>query len=148
MQKLKHTNPRVKEKHYDLSDIEFEKDFITCSIVPSHFSHEAHLRLAWIHIEKYGIKQAQKNIQIQLGKYVEFAGAKDKFNMTLTVAATKTINCFKQRSKSNNFQDFIIEFPKLKNNFKDLMASHYSFDIYNSEKAKKEFLEPDLLPFD
>ena len=42
----------------------------------------------------------------------------------------------------------MIEFPRLKNNFRELISSHYGFDIYNSEKAKMKYLEPDLLPFD
>ncbi len=136
------------EKHFDLSDSEFEKEFISCGLNPSDFTHEAHLRLAWINIKKYGIEQAEINIQNGLKKYVEFVGEKNKYNMTLTLAATKAVYHFMLKSKSENFKDFIIEFPRLKNNFKDLMAHHYGFDIYNSNKAKTEFLEPDLIPFD
>lgn len=44
-----------------------------------------------------------------------------------------------QKSNSDNFKEFIIEFPQLNNNFKELMNCHYGFDIYNSEKAKTEF---------
>jgi len=52
------------------------------------------------------------------------------------------------KSKLDNFRDFIEEFPRLKYNFKDLLAQHYGIDIFNSEIAKCSFLEPDLLPFD
>ena len=52
------------------------------------------------------------------------------------------------KSDSDNFKDFITEFPRLNYNFKELMNFHYGFDIYNSEKAKREFLKPDLVPFD
>ena len=136
------------EKHFELSDSEFEKQFISCELNPADFSHEAHLRLAWINIDKYGIQQAEKNIQNQLQKFVEFVGAKDKYNMTLTLAAIKAVYHFTLKSKSDNFMDFITEFPRLKYNFKELMDFHYGFDIYNSEKAKTEFLKPDLIPFD
>ncbi|SNZ00353.1 hypothetical protein [Flagellimonas pacifica] len=136
------------EKHFELSDFEFEKQFIDCKLSPSNFSHEAHLRLAWININKYGIAKAEKNIQNQLQKYVESVGAKDKYNTTLTLAAIKAVYHFMLKSNSNNFKDFMNEFPQLKNNFKRLMDCHYGFDIYNSDKAKTEFLEPDLLPFD
>ena len=136
------------EKHFELSDSEFEKQFISCELKPADFSHEAHLRLAWINIDKYGIQQAEKNIQNQLQKFVEFVGAKDKYNMTLTLAAIKAVYHFTLKSKSDNFMDFITEFPRLKYNFKELMDFHYGFDIYNSEKAKTEFLKPDLIPFD
>jgi len=136
------------EKHFELSDSDFEKKLISCELNPSDFTHEAHLRLAWININKYGIQQAEKNIQSRLQNYVAFVGTKDKYNMTLTLAAIKAVYHFMLKSKSNNFKDFIMEFPRLKINFKDLMACHYGFDIYNSDKAKTAFLEPDLVPFD
>ena len=136
------------ETHFELSDSDFENRLINCELNPSDFTHEAHLRLAWINIKKYGIKQAEKNIQIELKNFVEFVGAKDKYNVTLTLAAIKAVYHFMLKSKSDNFKNFITEFPRLKNNFKDLMSCHYGFDIYNSDKAKTEFLEPDLVPFD
>ncbi len=134
--------------HFDLSDLEFEQEFENCRLDPRLFDHEAHLRLAWIHITKYGIEKAIQYIQIQLKAYVKHLGAEDKYNTTVTVAAIKAVYHFVLRSKSDNFQDFIAEFPRLKNNFKGLMDSHYGIDIFNSEEAKKEYLDPDLLQFD
>lgn len=136
------------ENHFELTDIEFERQFANCALDPSIFNHEAHLRLAWIHIYTYGIEQAEKNIQVQLEKYVDYVGEKDKFNTTLTIVAIKVVHHFMLKSNADNFTDFIVEFPQLKNNFKQLIESHYSFDIFNSEKAKTRFLEPDLLAFD
>ena len=121
---------------------------INCTLSTSIFSHEAHLRLAWINIDKYGIENAEINIQNQLKKYVNFIGAEDKYNTTLTIAAIKAVYHFMLKSESDNFRDLIAEFPTLKYNFKELMAFHYGFDIYTSVDAKKEYLAPDLLPFD
>lgn len=136
------------EKHRELSDSEFEHQFITCALRPSDFTHEAHLRFAWINIRQYGIEQAEERVQHHLKNFVEYVGATDKYNTTLTIAAIKAVYHFMCKSDSKNFKEFIAEFPRLKNSFKELMASHYGFDIYNSEIAKKKFLEPDLLPFD
>ena len=136
------------KKHLELSDSEFERQFINCELNPEIFTHEAHLRLAWINIKKYGIEEAENNVQNQLQKFVGFVGAKDKYNTTLTLAAIKAVYHFMLRSDSGSFQEFIAEFPRLKYKFKELMSCHYGFDIYNSEKAKTSFLEPDLLPFD
>jgi hypothetical protein len=135
------------EEHFKLTDIEFEERLKNCELLPSVFTHEAHLRMAWIIIEKYGIEHAVENIPIQLQNYVAFLGAKDKYNTTLTIAAIKAVYHFILKSNSNKFEGFISEFPRLKYNFKELMACHYGFDIYNSYQAKIEFLEPDLLPF-
>jgi len=135
------------EKHAELSDAEFERQFAACELDPSIFSHEAHLRLAWIHIDAYGLEQAKQNIQKQLQDFVAHVGAVDKYHTTLTVAAVQGVNHFMKKSKSDNFKDFIQEFPQLKNNFKELIGSHYSFDIFTSAEAKAGFLAPDLLPF-
>ncbi|HKZ36842.1 MAG TPA: hypothetical protein VJ184_04265, partial [Chryseolinea sp.] len=55
---------------------------------------------------------------------------------------------FMIKSKSRNFQNFITENLRLKHDFKELLLQHYRIDIFTSEKAKKEYLLPDLLPFD
>ena len=135
------------KQHFELTDIEFEKQFISCKLPPALFNHEAHLRLAWININKYGLEQAQQNVQTQLENFVKFNGESDKYNKTLTMAAVMIVNHFIQHSVKENFLDFMLEFPKLKTGFKELIQSHYSFDIFNLEKAKKDYLMPDLLPF-
>lgn len=131
-----------------INDKEFERQFEDCTLNPEIFSHEAHLRLAWIHIKNYGIERAIDNICKQLIAYVDALGARDKYNKTLTVAAIRAVYHFMLKSKSDNFQDFIEEFPRLKFGFKDLLGFHYAVDIFKNEKAKHEYLEPDLLPFD
>ncbi len=135
------------ESHYELSDDQFEIQFQSARLPPALFSHEAHVRLAWIHINKYGSEVAVENITGQLMSYVKTIGATDKYNMTLTVAAVKAVHHFMQKSASNNFPDFIAEFPRLKTNFRELMAHHYKMDIYHSPVAKREYVEPDLLSF-
>ena len=134
--------------HSELSDHEFEQQFEQCTLVSSLFTHEAHLRLAWIHIEKYGAEQAVKNIPQHLIKYVESLDAKDKYHETITIAAVKAVHHFKLRSKTSSFPEFIAVNGELLTQFKALLSSHYSLDIFNSELAKEEFIQPDLAPLD
>ena len=136
------------EKHFTLTDTEFETQFQNCSLDPAIFTHEAHLRLAWIHITKYGAEIAIDNIRSQLQNFVDSLGAKNKYNETVTVAATKAVYHFILKSKTNNFKDFITENSRLKTNFKELLAFHYQTDIFNSPTAKEKYLVPELLPFD
>ncbi len=133
--------------HVELSDDLFEEQFQNCRFDTALFNHEAHLRLAWIHVTKYGEAKAIENITSQLYAYVVSLGAIDKYNKTLTVAAIKAVNHFIGRSDADNFDEFIQQFPRLKFNFKELMGSHYGIDIFNSAIAKQNYLEPDLLPF-
>lgn len=133
--------------HFELSDIEFEQQFQSCTLDPAVFTHEAHLRLAWIHIRNYGIEKAIENVCVHLLVFVEHAGARDKYNKTLTIAATRAVYHFMQRSDADSFAGFIHQFPGLKTNFRGIIAAHYREDIFNSERAKQEYVEPDLLPF-
>lgn len=136
------------ESHLSLSDQEFMHKFKTATLPSLLFNHEAHLRLAWLNIKRFGIKDGIGETCQQIKSYVKALEAENKFNKTLTVAATKAVYHFMLKSELDRFEDFIDTFKRLKFNFKDLMAAHYSYDIYNSEFAKKNYLAPDLLPFD
>ena len=101
-----------------------------------------------MHLNQYEIDAAIYNITSQLKNYTRSLGAEDKYNETITVAAVKAVYHFMLKSKTKSFSQFIKEFPRLKTNFKDLLAQHYGFDVFNSEEAKSSFITPDLLPFD
>ena len=135
------------KRHYSLSDQEFEERFENATLGEVRFDHEAHLRLAWIHLVKYGLTKAEENMNLQLEYYVSTLGAEDKYNRTITTAAVKAVDHFWRRTKGSGFEEMIEEFPRLKFNFKELMSAHYSFDIFNSSEAKKDYLLPDLAPF-
>ncbi|MFK7951494.1 MAG: hypothetical protein AB8B73_01510 [Ekhidna sp.] len=133
--------------HTHFSDQEFEQLFETYQLKPGMFSHEAHLRLAYLHIKKYGVAQAEINMCKQIEGFALSLGATDKFNKTVTIASVKVMNQFMKESTSDNFFDFIKEFPKLNTHFKDVLGTYYGFNVFADKRAKKEFLAPDLLPF-
>lgn len=135
------------QNHFDLTDLQFEQQFATCQLPPEIFNHEAHLRLAWIHIEKYGVATAISHITKQIKAYATFLGEAEIYHHTLTVAAVYLVNHFKLQSGIIDFRDFMAQNPRLQTHFKELIAQHYTTDIFNNAKAKAEFLPPDLLPF-
>ncbi len=135
------------EQHHILSDQQFEKQFQDLTLSPSLFSHEAHVRLAWIHVTRYGADRASENLCHQISRFDRKFGDGTKFNKTVTVASVRAVDHFVKRSASDNFQDFIEEFPKLKNNLKELLASHYSMDVFKDRQARHQYIEPDLAPF-
>ena len=133
--------------HYQLTDTAFESAFREGTLSPDLFNHEAHLRLAWIHVRAYGLEQAEKNICTQLRAFTERVGAAAKYNHTLTIAAVKTVHHFMQKSRSYRFRDFMEEFPRLRTHFRDLIFAHYNFDIFQMEQARQQWMEPDLLSY-
>ncbi|MBO6524716.1 MAG: hypothetical protein JJ971_12875 [Balneolaceae bacterium] len=135
------------EKHYSYTDSEFEQHFHECTLPSEMFTHEAHLRLAWIEISKYGVDTAIENISAHIKKYAESLDAADKFHATVTVAAVEAVHHFMKKTESETFQGFISTNPELKTRFKELLSSHYSFNVFESEKAKQKFIEPDVSSF-
>ncbi len=135
------------EKHYRLPDSECEAQFANCTFPAEYFSHEAHLRLAWIHISKYGQKKAVKNLTEQIQAYASSLGAIEKFHATVTVAAVKAVHHFMKKTGSTSFLELMASYPELKTRFKELLSTHYSFNVFESDDAKQVFVEPDLFPF-
>jgi len=135
------------EEHRTLTDLEFETQFTNGVFNPLWFSHEAHLRLAWMYIQKYGSQKAFELYRSQLFAFAVKHLAKNKFNLTVTHASIKVIASFMERSSSADFDHFIQAFPELKTNFKELLSAHYSINIFSDSVAKKQILQPDLVPF-
>ena len=133
--------------HFQLSDAEFEEQFAAGTLDPNLFTHEAHLRLAWIHLRKYGLEQAIRNVTDQLQQFVQMVGAEGKFHMTLSVAAVKAVYHFMGRATSPDFCGLLEEFPALRDQFRELIDAHYGPERLNSPAARSTFLEPDRLPF-
>ncbi|MCR9251659.1 MAG: hypothetical protein NXI20_14635 [bacterium] len=136
------------KNHTELTDEQFLKAFSSCELLPSLFNHEAHIRLAWILITDNGLDRAKQEVVKLIGNYVKNLNQEDKFNLTLTIAATEIISNKVQHSSTRDFQGFIDEFPGLITEFKTSIYQHYSFDIFNSDVAKTQYLPPDLIPFD
>ena len=136
------------QDHFQLNDLEFLKQFKNTSLGPELFTHEAHIRFAYLHIHEYGIDKAISNVSDQILNYATSLGAEHTFNKTVTIAAVKAVYHFMLKSEAEGFKGFITEFPRLKYNFKEILSQHYNIDIYNSDIAKSTFLEPDLIPFD
>jgi hypothetical protein len=109
------------EPHLLLSDEDFAAQFAQCKLDPELFSHEAHLRLAWIHIRQKGLAQALELVPLQIQRYVDHLGAAEKYDHPLTIAAIKMVAHFLSLSDSPDFPDFLMEFPELKNDFANLV---------------------------
>ncbi|WP_228237377.1 hypothetical protein [Allomuricauda sp. M10] len=131
-----------------MTDFEFVHLFETGHLPPSLFTHEEHIRLAYIYLKNFGEESAIDKCCGGIREFDRLHGDGTKFHKTLTVASVKAVHHFMKKSKSTTFDDFIVEFPKLKTSFKLLLDQHYAFDLLKSVKAKSEYVAPDLIPFD
>jgi hypothetical protein len=105
------------QAHRKYSDAEFETIFESGQIPVAEFTHEAHLRLAWIHIIKYGVDQAIKNVTTQIRSFVTAIGAADKYDENLTVISVELTHRLMRESRCDTFDELLVEYPKLKSDF-------------------------------
>lgn len=135
------------KSHYDFSDEEYMIRFKAMTFPPRLFSHEAHLRLAFLHIQQYGVTQAARNMQDQIkGLALKFGAT--KYHDTITVAAVNAVNHFHQLDPELAFPALIAKHTVLMSDFKALLNSHYSYDIFTSALAKESYQAPDIQPFE
>ncbi|SNR58811.1 hypothetical protein SAMN06265371_10689 [Lutibacter agarilyticus] len=108
-----------------------------CTLDPTDFTHETLLRLTWVLINKYGLDEAiVKNKEIK-ENYFKTALRNDKFNITLTKAYTEILHHFMERSSTNDFEKLLREFPRLKYNFKNLVKTHYGYNILKEHRKEE-----------
>lgn len=136
------------EKHQLLSDQEFEDQFKKCTLAPVLFTHEAHLRLTYIQITKYGLKKAVDNLCVQIANFDKKFGKGTKFNAKLTKASTEVVNYFINKAKALDFRGLLEEFPKLKTNFLGLLKAHNRRSILMDPSFEELIFEPNPLVFD
>ena len=135
------------QHHQQLSDTEFARQFTTGTLPPQWFSHEAHLRLAYVHIKQLGVDEACLRVCTDIQRFDRLHGDGTKFHRTLTIASVMAVNHFVQKASGTTFVELLTEFPRLRDNFRGLLECHYSRERYLSAEAKNNYIEPDLLPF-
>lgn len=133
--------------HTQLSDEEFYEQFKGMKFPPGLFSHEAHLRLTWILLEKYDLSTACAEACTLIKSFDATFGDGTKFHRTVTEAAVRIVNHYKEKDSFRAFQLFLGAHQHLLHQFKECIDSHYTFDIFQHENAAKSFVKPDKSPF-
>ncbi len=133
--------------HSELSDEAFELQFASGVFPASLFIHEAHLRLGFIHIKKYGIEKAIEQVSQQIQQLVISIGAQEKYHHTITIAALHILYHYIRKNPEAPFQQLLASEPQLLANFKSILNNHYSEPLLASPEARHQYFPPDLTSF-
>ena len=126
-------------------DRDFRSAFEAGAIPPSDFTHQAHVRLAYVYLVESGVEPAVLRMRDALLRFIEHNGIpRDKFHETMTRAWVLAVRHFMSRSPSASFADFIAEHRELLDS--KIMLTHYSADLLFSDQARAQFVEPNLDP--
>lgn len=126
-------------------DRQFRLAFDACTIAPSEFNHQAHVRLAYIYLTEGDADSAVQKMRDALLKFLEHNNVpRSKFHETLTRAWVLAVQHFMNRSTSTSATDFIAKNPELLDS--KIMLTHYSASTLFSADARASFVQPDLDP--
>lgn len=134
--------------HLEVSDEQFINDMEEGGFPPNLFTHEAHIRLAWLYLNQFEEKLAIEKTCQTIKNFDQLHGDGTKFHVTLTVASVKVVHHFIKKSKATSFIGFINENARLNKVFESLVKQHYGTNPLHIKNAKTEYIAPDLLPFD
>ena len=129
------------------ADRHFRSAFEAYLILPSQFTHEAHVRLAYTYlVEHEDVETAVETMRRRLLQFLEYHDIpRSKYHETLTRAWILAVRHFMNRSgASNSAAEFIEANRQLLDS--QIMLTHYSAAVLFSAEARASFVEPDIEP--
>jgi hypothetical protein len=132
--------------HLSKSDREFRAAFEAGAFAPADFSHRAHIRLAYVYLAESDVDLALERMRASLVSFLSHHGIPaSKYHATLTRAWILAVDHFMHRSReASSADDFIARNPLLLDT--KIMLTHYSAELLFSDRARADFVEPNLDP--
>lgn len=135
------------EKHRKLSDDAFRSAFATQTIEPKVFTHEAHLRLAWLYVTNFEVTKAAELLCQQIKAFDLHFGKGDVYNETVTIAFAYLVQQRQKMGDYKDFEAFLAQHNDLQTNYRAILAEYYDFDVFKNETAKTEYVAPTIKGF-
>jgi hypothetical protein len=127
-----------------LSDEEFLRAFLECRLTPEQFDHRAHVRAAWLLLNRHSMEHAIEHMCSGILALAIRFGAREKYNRTLSEAVMRLMAA--DASVHASWDEFLRSQPRLLGGVRTLLAEHYSPDRLHSPAAKEQFVAPDRSP--
>ncbi len=127
-------------------DQEFRNAFEACEVSADDFNHAAHVRLAYAYLCATSQEQAFDAMKQALLNFLNHLGiGSGKYHETITRSWIMAVHHFMQQSPPcASASEFLARNPVLLDH--KIMLSHYSADLLFSDKARAEFVPPDIQP--
>ena len=122
-------------------DRDFLRRFDECSLPESEFKHTGHVRMAWLRLNEASFEAALAQIRNGIRRYAESMGATTKYHETVTVAFARIIASRMRQGES--FDEFTARNADVLSP-RPLLQRYYSQALLDSDRAKQEFVGPDL----
>lgn len=132
----------------DLDDQAFLARFEQRDLTAEDFDHRGHLRMAWLHLRRFGREEATIRLCNGIHELATRLGAPEKFNHTLTEALVRIMARRMRKNPCRRFRAFLDANSDLVADARGLLARYYSDDVLYSARARKGWVEPDRAPIE
>jgi hypothetical protein len=122
-----------------MNDQEFLNAFEQGHVQP--FTHREHIRMAWLYLRSHDEDTALHHIRYGITHLAAKLGAAGKYHETLTVFWAKAVKAH-MRNEIADFEMFAAQNQQLFS--ADYVKGFYSDAVLWSEKARREWVAPDL----
>ena len=129
-----------------LSNDAFLSAFLDCSLPPEQFNHRAHVRVAWLLLERYPLDEAVERICGGIERYATHVGATGKYHRTLSEALARLMAHGGAGTSAMSWENFLVANAALLSDVRGVIAKYYSPERLASIEAKGIFVPPDRQP--
>ena len=129
-----------------LTDDEFLADFEACRLQGADFDHRAHVRMAWLMLQRQPLDDAVESICAGIQRFALHLGATTKFHRTISEALARLIASKAAAAGSTTWSGFAHAHPELMSNVRGLLTQYYSPELLDSDIARGHFVAPDRAP--
>jgi hypothetical protein len=125
-----------------MSDDDFLAGFEACTIPKADWTHEAHVRMAWLYLSRLPFQTALQNARSGIAKYNRSLGNTTGYHDTVTVAAVTLVAS--RMADGEGYAAFRTRNADLFHNLIGVLRGYYSEARLKSPEAVAEFVAPDL----
>ena len=128
-----------------LSDAELLRQFEDTSLPTSFFSHQQHVRVAWLFVRRHGMPGAMTSFSDALRRFANAKGAHNLFHVTITWAYLLIIHERQETCRAMTWDSFAADNADLLAWKPSLLDRFYTAETLWSERARRSFVMPDRL---
>jgi hypothetical protein len=134
-------------RNHFVTNEEFLRAFEECRIPKAFWTHEAHVRMAWLYLRLKPLEEVIPLVRERIHRYNASLGNTSGYHETVTLAYLALIDHRLDRgTDEQTFRGFAGRHPDLLDRKLSALLGHDSRDLLFSTQAVERFVEPDLVP--
>jgi len=120
--------------------------FEACTLPPDQFAHHAHMTVALWYLTQLPLDQATDKMRTAIQRFAAFHHQTQLYNETITLFWMKLLDHFLSIAQPNTALADVTQQALIALGSMRFVFSHYSKALVFSEKARHQWVDPDLIP--